>query len=466
MWRSEWINQEQEDTMSSSPPPPVACSTFAVLEPTSAEEEAMVAEAMRLSMESYQREKNASSSTREPESGIPDSTEWSTMSFNDRLKVANGINKVDDSVEDLVIPDDLPHEEKIHLLTEHGKAKIVAAGKAAKARREAEGPLLPPPPMPAATATLPYPEIVDAEDSSNDDDDDHDDDEMDRAIALSLKEQENQPPQPQRNVRRLSGVSATVAAEVADPRAQSPAGARGFSPVPSRQSPARTFPPQTRGSPQARASPQARILSPSRPSPVHTPQKSRSSSAPRDPSAEDEDAELEKVLQDSINPVYLGGITEEERQMKKAIELSNRESLHKQLAAESIAKTTVERVPGSPRPIVIDGNNVAWAHGNQQRFSAEGLKIVFQYFSNFGFEDITIFCSLSKHIAPADVKICELLHGSGILKWAIKGQQGQKNPYDDLYVIINYKKKSRRSIFLIAIPVLFWSTLAPVVASW
>lgn len=37
--------------------------------------------------------------------------------------------------------------------------------------------------------------------------------------------------------------------------------------------------------------------------------------------------------------------------------------------------------PGSRRPIAIDGNNVAFAHGNHDCYSANGLKIAFQFFN-------------------------------------------------------------------------------------
>ena len=47
------------------------------------------------------------------------------------------------------------------------------------------------------------------------------------------------------------------------------------------------------------------------------------------------------------------------------------------------------------RPIVIDGPNVAWAHGNDQYFSATGIEIVVNWFVERGHESVVAF--IPKH---------------------------------------------------------------------
>lgn len=87
----------------------------------------------------------------------------------------------------------------------------------------------------------------------------------------------------------------------------------------------------------------------------------------------------------------------------------------------------VSRAPGTPRPIVIDGNNVAFNHGNQQGFSAKGLSIALLYFLNRGHKDVTIFCKMNRHISAEDLQVCEELKRFGYLTMIESGGY-----YDDL----------------------------------
>ena len=82
------------------------------------------------------------------------------------------------------------------------------------------------------------------------------------------------------------------------------------------------------------------------------------------------------------------------------------------------------RVPGSLRPIVIDGMDVAFAHGNDQKFSAQGLTIAFNYFRSNGWEmeDIKIFVRREgryDQAAQEDKDLCERMNKAGIVIWAL-----------------------------------------------
>lgn len=43
------------------------------------------------------------------------------------------------------------------------------------------------------------------------------------------------------------------------------------------------------------------------------------------------------------------------------------------------------------RPIVIDGSNVAYCHGNKEVFSCLGIRLCVEYFKNRGHKEITVF---------------------------------------------------------------------------
>ena len=73
---------------------------------------------------------------------------------------------------------------------------------------------------------------------------------------------------------------------------------------------------------------------------------------------------------------------------------------------------------GSLRPIIVDGNNVAYQHGKNDRFSAKGLQIVFDYFcSKFDYtsKDIIIVHKPGGYKSPADSDIIESLYKIDVL---------------------------------------------------
>ena len=78
----------------------------------------------------------------------------------------------------------------------------------------------------------------------------------------------------------------------------------------------------------------------------------------------------------------------------------------------------VNRLDSRYRPIIVDGNNVAYQHGKNDRFSAKGLQIVFDYFSDkFGYssQDIVIVHKPGGYKSPADNEIIESLYKIDVL---------------------------------------------------
>ena len=87
---------------------------------------------------------------------------------------------------------------------------------------------------------------------------------------------------------------------------------------------------------------------------------------------------------------------------------------HSGYQAPSIKKT---RKKGSFRPIVVDGCNVAFAHGRDQVFSAQGLLICYNYFNKMGYDDSDIII-IVKHVprlSSEDLQLMEFLKKIGVL---------------------------------------------------
>uniref|UniRef100_A0A2S2PEP8 Putative ribonuclease ZC3H12B n=1 Tax=Schizaphis graminum TaxID=13262 RepID=A0A2S2PEP8_SCHGA len=55
-----------------------------------------------------------------------------------------------------------------------------------------------------------------------------------------------------------------------------------------------------------------------------------------------------------------------------------------------ISPTTSSIVLGRQRPIIIDGLNIGYAHGCNKKFSAKGMVLCVQYFTNLGFRSVRI----------------------------------------------------------------------------
>ena len=96
------------------------------------------------------------------------------------------------------------------------------------------------------------------------------------------------------------------------------------------------------------------------------------------------------------------------------------------------------------RPVVVDGNNVAFVYGNGS-FSARGLHIVYKYFSSRGWtnKEIAIFVKAPLDISKTDINICKDLEIMGVLHWtqSTKKYRPVAVTSEDDYKILEYAKK-------------------------
>ena len=77
---------------------------------------------------------------------------------------------------------------------------------------------------------------------------------------------------------------------------------------------------------------------------------------------------------------------------------------------------------GAYRPIIVDGCNVAFQHGKNDRFSAAGLEIIYRYFVNrYGYsrDNITIVCKHVTRRTLEDQAICERLYKEDVLIYTV-----------------------------------------------
>ena len=121
---------------------------------------------------------------------------------------------------------------------------------------------------------------------------------------------------------------------------------------------------------------------------------------------------------------------EEDEQVRRAKDKSLREAEFAEIVAPLAEAQELKRLPGARRPIVIDGNNVGWAHGNFDRFSAKGVLICIQYFSQRGhdLDDINAFVYHNQRngVTVEDRALMEQLARTNLIKLV------SKKHYDDL----------------------------------
>ena len=98
---------------------------------------------------------------------------------------------------------------------------------------------------------------------------------------------------------------------------------------------------------------------------------------------------------------------------------------------------------GSLRPIVIDGSNVAYCHGEHQEFSIRGIEIVVEDFTNRGYEKKEIVVFLPQYRDRSDRELREKLKAKCSLSFAPRRQQpsGEIISSHDDYYILNYAAK-------------------------
>lgn len=375
---------------------------------TPEQEEEELQRVLRESMESFEREKKYREKNRAPlnsrdenrydgEFAIPNREEWSQMPFDDRVRIARNLAEVDEGDGDgLEVLEQLPPEERPKLLGEMGKRKVVAAKLARRrAGGDGEDPFLPPPVMPP-----PRPRSAGARGATGG--------VAEGASSLPRNEEEEE-------------LQLALSLSLSDA--------------------------------QARGSTPGATAAATGPSPPTTPQRKKQQVQPR--LSDQDDEEFQRAVQLSLNPENsLSQKEREEQQMKKAMEQSARESLEDEMAARALSKKAL-RVPGSLRPVVIgrkknisehlslshdgqnyftsqiiDGMNVGFAHGNDQKFSAQGLMIAFDFFRNMGWEieNIKIFVKRNRKFheaAQEDKDLCERMNKASIVVWPMGN-------YDDL----------------------------------
>ena len=94
---------------------------------------------------------------------------------------------------------------------------------------------------------------------------------------------------------------------------------------------------------------------------------------------------------------------------------------------------------GKLRPIVIDGSNVAMAHGRDTVFSSKGIEFVVKYFSERGHEKIVAFVPQyrSKPSQSTDRELLERMHKAGHLVFTPSREVGNVRitSYDDAFIL-------------------------------
>ncbi|TRY68575.1 hypothetical protein TCAL_14273 [Tigriopus californicus] len=144
---------------------------------------------------------------------------------------------------------------------------------------------------------------------------------------------------------------------------------------------------------------------------------------------------LEKS-KNTLDPESLVDVAKYQREIAQALSLSRQAMRSKVASFADVASRAPLQIPrpiGSLRPIVVDGNNVAFHHGNHERFSALGLKIVYEYFLHRGHEEIVIFATPHRTTLPEELVVLEYLKGINVLQ-LVPGGKGKRH-YDDLFVI-------------------------------
>ncbi|XP_017061857.1 uncharacterized protein LOC108101849 [Drosophila ficusphila] len=90
------------------------------------------------------------------------------------------------------------------------------------------------------------------------------------------------------------------------------------------------------------------------------------------------------------------------------------------------------------RPIIIDGSNVAFAHGNSNVFSSEGIKYCLQYFDKMGHNAKAVIPMFRKNnFKSSNPELLDKLHKEGkIVLTPCKNIPGQmSSSYDDRFIL-------------------------------
>ena len=96
-------------------------------------------------------------------------------------------------------------------------------------------------------------------------------------------------------------------------------------------------------------------------------------------------------------------------------------------------------LPGSLRPIVIDGSNVAMAHGQNKVFSSKGIAMVVDHFARHGHRQIVAFLPQfrKKKGQVKDPELLKRMEDDGVVVFTASREVGELriNSYDDAFIL-------------------------------
>lgn len=112
-------------------------------------------------------------------------------------------------------------------------------------------------------------------------------------------------------------------------------------------------------------------------------------------------------------------------------------------SAGTAAATQRDEANDSRRPIVIDGSNLAYCHGNKETFSCLGIRLCVDWFRQRGHRDITVFVPKFRKESPrpdnpvTDQDILTELERERMLVYTPSRFVGGKRTvcYDDRYIL-------------------------------
>ncbi|XP_017015298.2 uncharacterized protein [Drosophila takahashii] len=110
------------------------------------------------------------------------------------------------------------------------------------------------------------------------------------------------------------------------------------------------------------------------------------------------------------------------------------------------AGETADKPKTNKRSVIIDGSNVAFAHGNSNIFSSEGIKYCLQYFEKIGHEVKAVIPMFRKNThKSSNPELLDKLHKEGkIVFTPCKNIPGQmSSSYDDRFILqLAYEKNA------------------------
>ncbi|CAG7837877.1 unnamed protein product, partial [Allacma fusca] len=143
----------------------------------------------------------------------------------------------------------------------------------------------------------------------------------------------------------------------------------------------------------------------------------------------------EKALDGQINP----GSLEEKGPDLKDLEANVDKNNFSAFGSNCYKAGPVQaRTKGSLRPVVIDGSNVAWGHGNNEKFSCRGIKVCSDYFLGRGHSVVAFVPRYRlKQSKAQDSHILEELSKCGIVKFTPSREVEGLTicSYDDRFVV-------------------------------